>query len=311
MAIIILQQLIKFAIMAGIGFLAVKLQVLSDSGLGAIASLVIKITMPLMILTNILGGATLQQLKATLIIIPITIGLVVQQAILSYLVARLFRLQGNRRRVYTACGTLGNNGFMGIPLAVAMFPGMGALYSAVLTLVDQTACWTLGYYLCLPVERTAQSKWSSSLKKVVNPCIIAIVLAIVMLLTGLRLPSLLQSTLSSVGSVTSPLAMLYIGGIVAGLDFKRAFTTKEFYFIPLVKMVLAAVVMFLVLKYTGVDPDITLYMTMIAGTPTMSSVAMMAKSNGSDGDYAAGAVLLTTLACIITLPLVMLIVSYL
>jgi hypothetical protein len=33
-------------------------------------------------------------------------------------------------------------------------------------------------------------------------------------------------------------------------------------------------------------------------------VAMLAKNNGSDGDYAVCAVMLTTLACLVTLPLV-------
>ncbi|MCD7888257.1 MAG: AEC family transporter [Clostridiales bacterium] len=309
MAAIILKQLITFAIMAAIGVVAVKLRVLDSQGLGAIASLVINITMPLMLLTNILEGATRQQLLDTLIIIPLGILLVALLYALSWLTAKLCRLEGNKKRVFCACGTLGNNGFMGIPLAVALFPQLGTLYSAVFTLVDQTACWSLGYYLCLPEEKLKDSKWSANLKKVVNPCIVAICIAVVMLLAGLHLPDLLQSALSTVGGVTSPLAMVYIGGLAAGLDLNQALTTREFYLIPVVKMLLTPLLMFLVLHTAGVDEGITLYMTMIAGTPTMASVAMMARNNGSEGDYAAGAVLLTTVCCIVTLPLVMLVVG--
>ncbi|MCD8354791.1 MAG: AEC family transporter [Clostridiales bacterium] len=309
MAAIILKQLITFTIMAAIGVLAVKLHVLDSQGLGAIASLVINITMPLMLLTNILEGATRQQLLDTLIIIPLGILLVALLYALAWLAAKLCRLEGNKKRVFCACGTLGNNGFMGIPLAVALFPQLGTLYSAVFTLVDQTACWSLGYYLCLPEEKLKDSRWSANLKKVVNPCIVAICIAVVMLLAGLHLPDLLQSALSTVGGVTSPLAMVYIGGLAAGLDLKQALTTREFYLIPVVKMLLTPLLMFLVLHTAGVDEGITLYMTMIAGTPTMASVAMMARNNGSEGDYAAGAVLLTTVCCIVTLPLVMLVVG--
>ncbi|MCD8190109.1 MAG: AEC family transporter, partial [Clostridiales bacterium] len=184
---------------------------------------------------------------------------------------------------------------------------LGTLYSAVFTLVDQTACWSLGYYLCLPEEKLKNSRWSDNLKKVVNPCIVAICIAVVMLLAGLHLPDLLQDALSTVGDVTSPLAMVYIGGLAAGLDLKQALTTREFYLIPVTKMLLTPLLMFLALHLIGVDENITLYMTMIAGTPTMASVAMMARNNGSEGDYAAGAVLLTTVCCLVTLPLVMLV----
>lgn len=307
MALVILKQMFTFAIMAGVGIIAVKVKVLDSRGLGYIAALVINITMPLMTLTAILEGATREQLMDTLVIIPAGIALVALLYVLMVLTSMLCGLKGNKNRVFRAVGSMGNNGFMGIPLAVALFPQLGMLYSAVFTLVDQTACWTLGYYLCLPEEKLKESKWTANLRKVVNPCMVAIVIALVMLLSGLHLPALLQSTLSSIGNITSPLAMIYIGGLVAGLDFKQAFTTKEFYLIPVVKMLIAPVLVYMALHFIGIQEEITLYMTMIAGTPTMASMAMIAKTTGSEGDYAAGAVLMTTLCCIVTLPLVMLI----
>lgn len=311
MALVILKQIVKFVIMAGIGVLAVKRGILDDAGLNTIAQLVIRITLPLMSFTAILDGVTREQLFDTLVILPAGVGVVSLLYLLAVLTSRLLGLKGNRKRVYQAVSSMGNNGFMGIPLAVALFPQLGMLYSAVFSVVDQTACWTLGYYLCQPEEKEEKTGLAASLKKILNPCIVATVLAVVLLLAGLRLPELVESTLSTIGDVTSPLAMLYIGGLVAGLDFRRAFTTREFYLIPLVKMLLAPVITFLALRGLGVEEEITLYLTMITGTPSMASMAMIAQSSGSEGDYAAGAVLLTTLACVVTLPLVMLIVGLL
>ena len=42
----------------------------------------------------------------------------------------------------------------------------------------------------------------------------------------------------------------------------------------------------------------------MTGLPAINMVAMLAKNNGSDGDYAVCAVMMTTIACLITLPLV-------
>ena len=311
MALIILKQMFIFVIMAAAGILAVKTKLLDQHGLTNIAALVINLTMPLMTLTAILEGATREELFNTLVILPAGLLLEVLLYGLACLTARFCRLTGNKNRVFRACAYMGNTGFMGIPLAVALFPQLGMLYSAVFTLVDQTACWTLGYYLCLPEEKLRDNRWQDNLKKVVNPCMIALVIAAGMLLAGLHLPPLMENALASIGNITSPLAMIYIGGLIAGLDFKKAFTTWEFYLIPVVKMLFAPVLLHLILHTLGVEESITLYLTMIAGTPTMASMAMLAQANGSEGDYAAGAVLLTTLACVVTLPVVMFLVGLL
>lgn len=43
----------------------------------------------------------------------------------------------------------------------------------------------------------------------------------------------------------------------------------------------------------------------------MSSVAMFANANGSDGDYAIGAIFVTTIASVVTLPLISYIIGML
>ena len=88
--------------MAVIGVLATKLKILTEKGLGGIAALVINITMPLMILTTILNGASPDQLKQTLIIIPIGIVLVAMLFGIAVLVSKVSGLKDNKQRVFRA-----------------------------------------------------------------------------------------------------------------------------------------------------------------------------------------------------------------
>jgi hypothetical protein len=53
-----------------------------------------------------------------------------------------------------------------------------------------------------------------------------------------------------------------------------------------------------------VPTDMAGTIAFLAGLPAINMVAMLAKNNASDGDYAVCAVMLTTLACLVTLPLV-------
>lgn len=48
----------------------------------------------------------------------------------------------------------------------------------------------------------------------INPATVAIVLAIVLKFTGIRIPVLLDTAFSKIGSTASPLAMIYVGGIL-------------------------------------------------------------------------------------------------
>ena len=48
------------------------------------------------------------------------------------------------------------------------------------------------------------------LKKLVNPASIGIIVALFMILTGLKLPTLLNTGLQKIGSTATPLAMIYL-----------------------------------------------------------------------------------------------------
>lgn len=61
--------------------------------------------------------------------------------------------------------------------------------------------WTLGIKLTTP-----GGKGSFDPKKIINPCTVAIVLSVVMVLTGLKLPSLLNTALDKIGATATPLA---------------------------------------------------------------------------------------------------------
>ena len=60
-----------------------------------------------------------------------------------------------------------------------------------------------------------------------------------------------------------------------------------------------------VFPYTkGLSEEIKITLPILAGLPCMSSVAMFANANGADGDYAIGAIFVTTVASMATLPFV-------
>lgn len=165
--------------------------------------------------------------------------------------------------------------------------------------MDQFMLWTLGVKLLSP-----EGEGRFALKKLVNPATVAILLGMILMLAQVRIPALLDTALQKIGSTASPLAMIYVGGIFAGISFRRCIREISLYEIVLVKMIVVPILLFLILGIFPVGEEIRMAMALIVGMPTMTAVVMMTNASGLDGDYALGGVFVTTVCGIMTLPMV-------
>lgn len=156
-----------------------------------------------------------------------------------------------------------------------------------------------------PVESQQKLSVWGLLRKIANPAIIAIVLAVALIFTGWKIPSILNTALVNTGSVTTALAMIYMGGLFCYTDIPMYFKKIEFYLETLVKMVIFPVAFFLVLRYIpGINREIAVTLCVLAALPTMTTVAMFAFDQQSEGACSVGMILVNTACSIVTLPTV-------
>lgn len=302
---IILQQVGLFVIYILAGLLLVKTKVLNRETLEPISKFVIKMALPLMVFINITDGTDKKNLYESWPILVIAVGFYICIYEAGAMAVKFFKLQESRVGIYRAMLLFGNIGFIGLPMISNVFPENGILYASVFMLIDQFMLWTLGVKLTSPT-----GEGGFKLKKMINPATVAIVLAIVLKFTGIRIPVLLDTAFSKIGSTASPLAMIYVGGIFAGISLKKYLREISLYGIVLLKMILAPVFLFLILGLFPVSGELRLATSLIVGMPTMTAVVMMANASGLDGDYALGGVFITTISGIITLPAVCWLLQY-
>ena len=301
---IVLNQIGIFLILIIFGILAVKFGILDEHSLGSVSKLVMRMALPAYIFINTAEGATRQGLAESLLVIPLAIALYLMLFLLSLLLEKVFQLKGNRSHVFRAIVMFGNVGFMGIPLVVELYPDTALLYISLFTILDQGLFWTYGVSLTKPVSDQKEKVSLKNLKNLLSPALIAIVGATTLVLLDIHLPKLLITTLSKLGASSMPLSLLYIGGMLSMTDVRKVLRCGELYAEIGLKMLVLPLVFFMVMKLLNVPADMAGTMTFLTGLPAINMVAMLSKNNGSDGDYAVCAVMMTTIACLITLPLV-------
>lgn len=293
---IVLEQVISFCIMMVVGYIGVRAHVMDEQFLGRLARLITRIILPILIFTNAMSGITREKLQSGMSFIVIGICVYLALALAMYVVARCFRLQVGYGRVYRATFSLGNMGFIGIPLLMALFPESAPMYVSLLTLVDQLFLWTYGVRMTTPQEKTQKF----SLKSFVNPALCAVALALLLIISGFNLPSVLLSPLETIGKSATPLSLIYLGGLFQYCDFSRILRSKEVYIGIALKMLILPIVTYAVLTQIT-STEIARVMAVVVALPTMTTIAMFAKNEDNEGDYALGTVLLTTAVSLFTM----------
>lgn len=302
---ILIEQIGLFAIYIIVGVMLVKTKVLSQEMLETIARFVLKLALPVLIFINTVESVTREKLMASSSVLMIAILFYLCMYGISKMMAGMFHLCGDKASVYRALTMFGNMGFMGIPIISSIFPDNGILYISIFTIIDQLVLWTVGVKLTTP-----SGKGKFDPRKLVNPATVAIALAVLIILFSIPIPDLFHIALQKIGMTSTPLAMIYLGGVFACMDIRSYIKKKELYGIVIFKMLLIPIIIYKLLGLFPISDEIQMTVTLIAGMPSMSSIVMMAKASGSEGDYAMGGIFVTTFCSIVTLPVVCWIVSF-
>lgn len=136
--------------------------------------------------------------------------------------------------------------FMGIPVIEALFGEMGTFYYVSFFLLPvRVAYYAFSDVLMTPRELQGSKRGiGKTLKDIfLNPCMIALILALIFWIGGWHLPTALNYCVKSMSSISSPLALLLCGMVIAEYDFKQLIRPK-YLFLPLLRTILMPALFF-------------------------------------------------------------------
>lgn len=296
---VVLEQILIIFAYVLIGWCAARAGVLSGKDTPLLSRFVTAVTLPLGILASTTVDAKPADLRNMLIAALLFFGMLVLSTAAEIRVGRRLGFSPQHRAIFSGLCTYPNASFMGIPLCTALMGDWGALYGAAVVAAFNILFFTVQDVLFQPGKKL---EW----KTFATPLNAATVAAVVMLACGWHLPGTVQKVFSSVGGITTPLALIIMGVMLAQRPLRELFLGRFSYAVVLIRNFFWPLVMLGVLALLHADRTMSLALMVFSAMPSASLTAVFAARYGGEGEISSRAVLLSTLASIVSLPVMLL-----
>lgn len=220
--------------------------------------------------------------------------------------ARAFRLDGVSQSVFALGGVFSNNVLLGVPIAKATL-GEAAMPAVALVLVfNALTLWTL---VTVSVEWARHGEFSlkgfgkTARSVLTNPIVAAILSGAAWGYAGLPLPYAVAEPLRLVAESATPLALIVVGMGLAEYGVSRRW--REGAAISVIKLVVQPLVVWGLARLLGLPPVETQAVVLLAALAVGVNVYLMAREFDVMQSPVATAMVLTTAAAAITVPLVL------
>lgn len=293
--------ILKMSLMIGIGLLISKFVPLTGDIKRFLIFVLVNVALPCLILNGIIqltiDGELMIQIFS---MIGLSLLLHIVGVFIVWFAAHSGRIEANKAREISILSVVGNTGIIGIPLCATLFGPKGALFASVFDVGMAFTLWTVAV-MVLGKERTFSI---SNLKSALNMPMISVVVGLIVALAGLNTSDFLKDLTGTVGKMTSPLAMIYIGLLISSVlpTLKRSFTLKlvapmagKLVFFPILAIILVLI--------TGVPKGMAEVIIVEAAMPMATTVAIVFARSNADESFALISTLLSTVVSLLTIPM--------
>jgi len=295
------QVLIIFMIII-IGYIAAKLGYISREVRRGLNDLLLNITLPAMVIATFDADLPASAVAGLGTVMAFAFLSHFLSAVLSFFLFR--RYPARARSVLSSAAVFTNCGFIGFPIMESIYGPVGIFYASIYSLAFSLFVWTYGQILF-----NGAKDLKVMAKSLFNAGTLSVLIGLVLLLTPMKLPLAGAKVASLVGSMTTPLAMIVIGAMLAEVRLRDMFHGISVYYATLLRLAILPAATFLILHSLGLAPQITAICTVLNGLPAAGTIVIFADKFGGDSVLATRIVIITTALSIITIPLTVLLVS--
>ena len=304
------ESVLSIVLIIALGFYLRNKGWFADSFAGNISKLIMNIALSASIFVSVLTYLTRDKLMALsdgLIYGALSI---VFGYLIAWLMVKVLKVRRGRRGVFINTIVNANTIFIGLPLNIALFGEASMPYFLVYYVLNTVSTWAFGAFLIAndSTEPQPAHRQKFNWKKLLPAPLLGFLVALVFLLADIPVPSFIHSTLDYVGSIVTPLSLLYIGITLADAGLKSIRFDNDTIAALLGKFVLAPLIMVaLIAAGHSILPLPSLEAKTLIVQSSVSALAVLPiLANEAKGDvrFATNVVTTSTILFMIVVPLV-------
>ena len=231
MTLNILNTAAGMLLLMAIGFLCSKVGIIDRTGEKLLTTLLLQVVQPVFIVMAYQRAFDRGMLRDFWICMAMAAGAFLVMILLPYL---FFRKGSRDREVGLLLAAFPNVGFYGIPLISGIYGDEGVFFLTTMITMFNLLLWTYGVLLMSGKRDTLKN----TVKRLISPSLIAIPVGLLCFSFGWLLPEVIASPLRKLGDMSSPMAMLISGAVVARADFRRGLRDPMMYRISCLRVLL-------------------------------------------------------------------------
>ena len=303
---ILFDQIGFFATTLMVGFLSVKIGLITDENVSSFSKIMIRVFVPIMILTVTASSGTKKDLLS---MGPFFISVCLMYAILlvvAFISAKILGYKSPLLNTHVCSSTFVNSALLGYPIVAAMFPEDVGLAMATFLVAETLVMWTVG--VAILTFGTGEGKLD--FKKMITPVTVLLIIAVIMVMLEFKPTGIIWDSLYGIGATQKYTGLIFIGMDIGRRGFNKLFENPKVLFTIPVKLIIGPICVFLILRALNiVSYDQLIIVSIFSMLPTMMLITMLAQEYDCAPNYATGSLLCTTVASLATMPLVFWIIT--
>ncbi len=297
---VLLQILMLLMIMA-VGIYLRKRKVMTDPVIKGINQIILQIALPAQIILTtqkeyapgLLPGFFRAMLLAVLLMVMFSI---------AFYALSGSRLSDRRRVVFAALSALPNAAYVGVPLVQAAYGDGGIIYLSAYIIAFNLVLWTL--YQVLYAGRKGMD-----MKLLFNNGVIACIMGTLFFAARVKLPQPFLGFVTQLGGLTTPLSLLLLGARLSQGLQRDKLRDKALWTALAMRLILYPLGAYLILRLIGIGGMELKVLVIVSALPSAVAAQMFAEKYDKDYILASQGVTLSLILCVITIPLLMLLLG--
>lgn len=304
------KSVISLMCLIGIGYYFTGKKWFGREGMDFLSRFTVGVTIPFYMYYNIYNDiGNKEALMALVYQLPVTLSMFFMFLVLAAAVSKIMGIPKGRRNTFIVASGFPNVVFIGFPVIQALWGENVTSVGVVYYIASTLFFWTVGVTLLQKDGKNYMPQKGAileNLKQLFSPSIIGMLLGMATILAEIQVPDFLLRPLSMISSLTSPLALIFIGSVIRNMDKSTLKLERDVTAALAMRFLLIPAATVLFLRYMPVPKETKEVFFMLSTMPAMTQMGIMAKEYESDYEFACTIIMLTTIISMITIPLFML-----